>query len=329
MLAEDGTPLRSWASADGALRHPVQLAAVSPLYLQALLNYEDRWFYRHPGVNPAALARAAWQWARHGRIVSGGSTLTMQVARLIDPAGQAAGRSLPAKARQILRALQLELHLSKDEILTLYLNEAPMGGMIEGVEMATRAYLGKPARELSHAEAALLMALPQSPSRLRPDRAAAKAQAARDKVLTPHAGPRRLGRPPPWPGREAGAGVRAAAARPAGWRRWRPSGCASSAGRTRARSSKARSMRACRRGWNRCCWTASAPCPSKVSIAALVVDNQSLGRARLRRFGRLHRCQPRRPCGHGAWPALAGLDAEAVSVRDGAGRRAWCIPKAC
>ncbi len=113
--------------------------------------------------------------------MSGGSTLTMQVARLVDP--DVAGRSVGAKLRQILRALQLELHLSKDEILTLYLNRAPMGGMIEGVEMASRAYLGKPSKELSHAEAALLAAMPQSPSRLRPDRAAARAQAARDKVL--------------------------------------------------------------------------------------------------------------------------------------------------
>lgn len=181
VLAADGTPLRSWASGDGVLRHPVALSAVSPLYLEALLHYEDRWFHRHPGVNPAALARAAWQWAWHGRIVSGGSTLTMQVARLIDPA--AAQRTVPAKLRQILRALQLELHLSKDEILTRYLNEAPMGGMVEGVEMAARAYLGKPARALSEAEAALLVALPQSPSKLRPDRAPGRAQAARDKVL--------------------------------------------------------------------------------------------------------------------------------------------------
>ncbi len=181
VLAEDGTPLRSWASADGALRHPVAIRDVSPLYLQALLNYEDRSFYWHPGVNPIALARAAWQWARHGHIVSGGSTLTMQVARLVDPA--VAGRSVASKLRQILRALQLEMHLSKDEILTLYLNEAPMGGMIEGVEMASRAYLGKPSKDLSPAEAALLTAMPQSPSRLRPDRAAARAQAARDKVL--------------------------------------------------------------------------------------------------------------------------------------------------
>ena len=181
VLAEDGTPLRIWPGSDGALRHPIGLDDVSPLYLQALLNYEDRWFYSHPGVNPVALARAAWQWLRHGRIVSGGSTLTMQVARLISPA--AARRSVSAKLLQMLRALQLELHLSKHEILTLYLNQAPMGGMIEGVEMSSRAYLGKPALSLSNAEAALLVALPQSPSRLRPDRAAPRAQAARDKVL--------------------------------------------------------------------------------------------------------------------------------------------------
>lgn len=182
VLAADGTPLRSWASDDGAQRQPTTPEAVSPRYLEALLHYEDRWFRWHPGVNPAALARAAWQWARHGRIVSGGSTLTMQVARLVDD--KAAGRSLPAKLRQIARALQLELHLSKHEILSLYLNLAPMGGPLEGVETASRAYLGKPAADLSHAEAALLVALPQSPTRLRPDRAVSAAQAARDKVLT-------------------------------------------------------------------------------------------------------------------------------------------------
>ena len=189
VLAQDGSPLRSWPSVDGVLRHPVTLDAVSPLYLQALLHYEDRWFYQHPGINPFALTRAAWQWARNGHIVSGGSTLTMQVARLIDPALRSAAdrRSLGVKLRQMLRAVQLELHLSKDEILTLYLNHAPMGGVVEGVEMASRAYLGKSARDLSHAEAALLTALPQSPSRLRPDRVdrhgPQRAQGARDKVL--------------------------------------------------------------------------------------------------------------------------------------------------
>lgn len=191
VLAEDGTPLRHWPGADGAMRHRVTLAQVSPRYLEALLTYEDRAFWWHPGINPAALLRAAWQWARAGQVVSGGSTLTMQVARLLDPEcadrqrnlQTCATRTFGAKSRQMLRALQLEWHLSKREILTLYLNEAPMGGMVEGVEMAAQSYLGKSARDLSQAEAALLAALPQSPSRLRPDRHPAQAQAARDKVL--------------------------------------------------------------------------------------------------------------------------------------------------
>jgi penicillin-binding protein 1C len=181
VLANDGTPLRTWAGSDERLRQPVTPDAVSPLYREALQHYEDRWFEWHPGVNPAALVRAAWHWAAHGRIVSGGSTLTMQVARILEP--QHAGRNVGAKLRQIVRALQLEAHLSKRDILTLYLNHAPMGGPVEGVEMAARMYLGKSAKNLSHAEAALLVALPQTPSRLRPDRGAAAAREARDKVL--------------------------------------------------------------------------------------------------------------------------------------------------
>ena len=136
-------------------------------------------------MNPAALVRAAWQWAAHGRIVSGGSTLTMQVARILEP--QHAGRNIGAKLRQILRALQLESHLSKREILTLYLNHAPMGGPVEGVEMAARSYLGKPApSDLSHAEAALLVALPQNPSRLRPDRGAGSGPRGARQGAGPH-----------------------------------------------------------------------------------------------------------------------------------------------
>ncbi|WP_157271032.1 penicillin-binding protein 1C, partial [Azohydromonas aeria] len=183
VVARDGTPLRTWPDGDGVWRQPVTPDEVSPLYLQALLGFEDRWFHWHPGVNPFALARAAGQWLRHGRIVSGGSTLTMQVARLIEPPSARGSRSLRAKLRQVARALQLELRLSKREILTLYLNRAPMGGIVEGVEMASRGYLGRPALHLSAAEAALLAALPQAPSRLRPDRAPEAAQAARDKVL--------------------------------------------------------------------------------------------------------------------------------------------------
>lgn len=177
--ARDGRPLRAFADADAVWRYPVALDEVSPLYVEALIGYEDRWFRRHPGINPVALLRAAGQWAGEGRVVSGGSTLTMQVARILDPHP----RTPLGKLRQSLRALQLEWHLSKDEILALYLNHAPFGGTIEGVEAASWAYLGKPARNLSHAEAALLAVLPQMPSRLRPDRHPEAARRARDKVL--------------------------------------------------------------------------------------------------------------------------------------------------
>ncbi len=183
VVARDGTPLRAFADADGVWRHPATPESVSPLYLEALLNYEDRWFWRHPGVNPVALLRAGGQMLTTGEVVSGGSTLTMQVARILDAKRTRHTRTPFRKLRQILRALQLEAHLSKREILILYLERAPFGGNIEGVEAASWAYLGKPASRLSRAEAALLAVLPQSPSKRRPDRHPEAAQAARDKVL--------------------------------------------------------------------------------------------------------------------------------------------------
>ena len=184
VTARDGSPLRAFADARGVWRYPATPGQVSPLYVQALLGYEDRWFWRHPGINPVALLRAGGQRLGSGRIVSGGSTLTMQVARIVDPGLHGARtRSIGGKLRQVLRALQLEAHLSKRQILALYLERAPFGGTIEGVEAASWAYLGKPASRLSHAEAALLAVLPQAPSRLRPDRFPEAAQAARDKLL--------------------------------------------------------------------------------------------------------------------------------------------------
>ncbi|WP_267104295.1 transglycosylase domain-containing protein, partial [Xanthomonas sacchari] len=169
VVAADGTPLRAFADSNGVWRYPATPDSVSPLYLQALLNYEDRWFWLHPGVNPWALLRAAKQWVFSRHIVSGGSTLTMQVARILMPP-EVSTRTPWGKAQQALRALQLEAHLSKRQILQLYLERAPYGGTIEGVEAASWAYLGKPAALLSQAEAALLAVLPQAPSRLRPDR---------------------------------------------------------------------------------------------------------------------------------------------------------------
>jgi penicillin-binding protein 1C len=189
VLAEDGTPLWRFADANGVWRYPVETSQVSPYYLDALLTYEDRWFYQHPGVNPLALGRATWQNLTGGRVLSGGSTLSMQVARLLDPHS----RTLFGKLRQLWRTAQLEWHLSKDQILNLYLNRAPFGGTLQGVAAASWAYLGKSPQHLTHAEAALLAVLPQAPSRLRPDRHAARAQVARDKVL------RRLAQFQVWP----------------------------------------------------------------------------------------------------------------------------------
>lgn len=189
VLAEDGTPLWRFADAEGVWRYPVTLDQVSPYYLEALLTYEDRWFYRHPGVNPLALGRAAWQNLTGGRVLSGGSTLSMQVARLLDPHS----RTLPGKLRQVWRTAQLEWQLSKRQILELYLNRAPFGGTLQGVAAASWAYLGKSPLQLTPAEAALLAVLPQAPSRLRPDRHPERARLARDKVL------QRLGEYQVWP----------------------------------------------------------------------------------------------------------------------------------
>jgi penicillin-binding protein 1C len=179
VVAEDGTPLWRFADTEGIWRYPVTIDDVSPRYLQALIQYEDRWFWDHPGVNPLSVLRAAWQDLTAGRIISGGSTLTMQVARLLDPHS----RTFGGKVRQLWRAIQLEWHLDKRQILTLYLNRAPFGGTLQGIGAASWAYLGKPPQQLSYSEAALLAVLPQAPSRLRPDRWPERAQAARDKVL--------------------------------------------------------------------------------------------------------------------------------------------------
>ncbi|MFT7559971.1 MAG: penicillin-binding protein 1C [Flavobacteriales bacterium] len=174
-----GEPLRVFPDKNGVWRYPVALEDVSPHYIEALLTYEDQYFYQHIGVNPLALIRATSQALVNGRMISGGSTLSMQVARILDPHT----KTFSGKIKQILRAIQLEWHYSKREILELYLARAPFGGTIEGVQAASYAYLGKSAAVLSHAEAALLAVLPQSPSRNRPDRHPQRAQIARNKVL--------------------------------------------------------------------------------------------------------------------------------------------------
>jgi len=179
VLDRDGGLLAASVGPDDAWSFPVPLDEVSPRLVQATLAAEDRRFYRHCGVDALAVARAAWSNLCHRRVVSGASTITMQVIRLLEPRR----RSLRAKLAEAFRALQLEELRSKDEILTGYLNLAPYGGNLRGVEAASLAWFRKRARDLTLAEAALLAGLPQAPSRLRPDRFPERAAARRGHVL--------------------------------------------------------------------------------------------------------------------------------------------------
>jgi penicillin-binding protein 1C len=176
---KDGRVLRAYTTPEGSWRLPVELGAVDPKLIRFLLSYEDQRFRLHPGVDPLAVGRASLQAVGHGRIVSGASTITMQLARLLEPSP----RNLGAKLSEMARAVQIEERLSKDEILAAYLTFAPYGGNLEGIRAASLAYFGKEPMRLTDAEAALLVALPQAPESVRPDRAAKVAQAARDKVL--------------------------------------------------------------------------------------------------------------------------------------------------
>ena len=167
--------------ADGRWRLPVNAKRdVDPGYLKLLLAYEDKRFHSHAGVDPLAMGRAMLQLVTRGHIVSGGSTISMQLARLMEPRRE---RSVYAKLRQMVRAVELERKLTKDEILDLYLALAPFGGNLEGIRAASIAYFGKEPKRLSLAEAALLVALPQSPETRRLDRHPDVAHAARDRVL--------------------------------------------------------------------------------------------------------------------------------------------------
>lgn len=180
VLDRHGKLLRAFTTSSHRWRLPVTTSDVDQRYLAMLFAFEDKKFQQHGGVDLAAVARAAAQVIRYGRIVSGASTLTMQVARLIEGRHE---RTAAGKLRQIVRALQIEDRLSKDEILNLYLRFAPFGGNLEGVRAATLAYFGKEPKRLSLGEAALLVALPQSPEARRPDRHPKAAQRARDRVL--------------------------------------------------------------------------------------------------------------------------------------------------
>ena len=160
-------------------RFNANIDKIDPLYIKMLLNFEDKRFYNHYGVDPLALARATAQFIKYRKITSGGSTITMQVAKLLEPKK----RTLAAKIIEIIRSLELEYHYTKAEILQIYLTLAPYGGNIEGIEAASWRLFKKHPSSLSAAEAALLVALPKNPEGYRPDKHPKRAKKARDRVL--------------------------------------------------------------------------------------------------------------------------------------------------
>lgn len=174
-----GRPLSALPAPGGIWRLPATTADVPPHLVALLVAAEDARFGWHPGVDPLAVGRAAFQWARAGRVVSGGSTLAMQVARLLEPRP----RTLRSKAIEAFRALQLQARLGRQGVLEAWLTLAPMGGNLEGVRAGALAWFGRDARNLDPAESALLVAIPRRPEALRPDRHPAAARAARDSLL--------------------------------------------------------------------------------------------------------------------------------------------------
>ena len=160
-------------------RFKPNIKRIDPIYIKMLINFEDKHFKTHHGVDIGALLRASYQLITRGHIVSGASTLTMQVARLLEPKS----RNLSSKIVEIIRALQLEYHYTKEQILNIYLTLAPYGGNVEGIEAASWYYFGKHPYALSAGEAALLVALPKNPEGYRPDKHPKRAKQARNRVL--------------------------------------------------------------------------------------------------------------------------------------------------
>ncbi len=179
VLDRQGRILAVLPTATGMWRLRTTAAEVPLAFIGRLVASEDRRFWWHPGVDPIAIGRAVWQWLRAGHVVSGGSTLTMQAVRLLHPRP----RTLSAKVIEALRALQLQAHYSRQDILGIWLTLAPFGGNLEGVRAASLAWFGHPPQALNEAEAALLVAIPRRPEALRPDRHPQRARLVRDRLL--------------------------------------------------------------------------------------------------------------------------------------------------
>jgi penicillin-binding protein 1C len=179
IIYADQQPVHVFHTSDEKWRILTKVEEVDPLYVKTLIAKEDKHFHTHPGINPFALVRAAYLWLRHGHVVSGGSTITMQTARLLEPRS----RKMMSKLIECFRALQLEWHYSKNDILSMYMTLAPFGGNIEGINAASLSYFQKPPVRLHPSEVALLVALVQSPTRLHPFHYPERALKAREKLL--------------------------------------------------------------------------------------------------------------------------------------------------
>jgi penicillin-binding protein 1C len=257
--AADGTTLDVLQTPDGYWRLPASATDVSPNFLRLLVQAEDKRFWSNPGVDPLAMLRAAGQFLRYGHVVSGGSTLTMQVARLLAPHPH----DLAGKFYDMARALQLTAHYSKPQILAMYLTLAPYGGNIEGVRAAALVYFQKPPAELTDAQAALLVAMPRSPARLRPDRHQAAAMQAARRVLAEN------GLNPDFPLSDLAPPVRHAMPALAPQLAWRLYGAG-------VRGIVRTTLNAALQASATDLLTGALPMlPGKDSIAALIVDNRS------------------------------------------------------
>ena len=179
--SSNGSTLELRLNSKGYWRQKVELEEIDPLLIKMLIAYEDKRFYKHKGVDPIAIGRAFLDLIREKRIVSGASTLTMQVARLTKPS--LAKRTITSKLKQMAYALRIEHHYTKDEILEAYFTLAPYGGNIEGIKAATNAWLQRDPHTLTASEAAFFVSLPQSPETRRPDRYPENTQNSKNKVL--------------------------------------------------------------------------------------------------------------------------------------------------
>jgi penicillin-binding protein 1C len=175
----NGRMLGARIAADGQWRFP-PVDSVPAKYAACVLQFEDRHFYYHPGFNPVSLGRALWQNIRAGKVVSGGSTLTMQTIRL---SRKGKSRTVGEKLVEIWLAFRLEVSFSKKSILSMYASHAPFGGNTVGLGAAAWRYFGRPPDELSWAEAAVLAVLPNAPSAMHPGRNRDELMEKRNRLL--------------------------------------------------------------------------------------------------------------------------------------------------